>query len=489
MDSRGIIALAALVLCVYIVFTTVKQYNKLSAFPGPRSAAFSRWWMIRATAAGNLYQNLLEVSQKYGHLVRIGPNDLVTDDPSLLRELNGLRSPFRRSDWYTSMAFDFETSHVLCILDDKLHAERRTKLIPGYSGREVEGLEQAIDARIEELCTLIETKYLSQSNTRPVDLARLCSFYTLDVIYSLALGEPMGFLKHDRDVSGYLANQKAMLPIFEWLGTWPELQKILRIPAIAKNVIPKKTDKTGVGLLLAFADRAVKQRRAKKHRDMLGSFLEHGLNDAEAEQEAVIQIMAGSDTTATTLRMGLFFMMTNPRVWQRLSEELKQVETSPISDKEAQRLEYLQACLKESLRIWPPVSGMTGKVVPEGGAHLLGQFVPGGTCINTSVWAVQRNTAIYGSDVEAFRPERWLPGGSPGLNIDEMNATVDLVFSYGKMACLGKPIGMIELRKTFAELVRRYEMSIVAPDKPMDSVNRNGLFIQENLWVRIEKRQ
>jgi hypothetical protein len=81
-------------------------------------------------------------------------------------------------------------------------------------------------------------------------MARLCQFLTLDVITTIAFGEPMGFLARDEDVHGYIANQVSMLPIFEWFSTLPILEKTIRIPIIAKVAMPRPTDKAGAGLLM-----------------------------------------------------------------------------------------------------------------------------------------------------------------------------------------------------------------------------------------------
>lgn len=120
-----------------------------------------------------------------------------------------------------------------------------------YSGKENEHLEESIDSQLLDLFRLIREKYTSTSKSyRPVDMARLCQFLTLDVITTLAFGEPMGFLSHDMDVHGYIANQTAMLPVFEWFSTLPILEKIVRIPLISKFAMPTPKDKTGAGLLL-----------------------------------------------------------------------------------------------------------------------------------------------------------------------------------------------------------------------------------------------
>jgi hypothetical protein len=60
----------------------------------------------------------------------------------------------------------------------------------------------------------------------------------------------MGFLSHDADLHGYIANQTSMLPVFEWLSTLPILEKIIRLPGISQLAMPTPQDQKGAGLLM-----------------------------------------------------------------------------------------------------------------------------------------------------------------------------------------------------------------------------------------------
>ena len=103
---------------------------------------------------------------------------------------------------------------------------------------------------------------------------------------------------------------------------------------------------------------------------MLGSFVKHGLSQRQAETEAVFQIMAGTDTTVTALRATTLFIATNANVYNKLRAELDAAAaegrlTQPIAtDRECQNLPYLLACIRESLRIWPPSFALLQKIVP-----------------------------------------------------------------------------------------------------------------------------
>jgi cytochrome P450 len=251
--SIGLPALGSLLALLVLgaVATSISNYGRLRQFKGPLLGATSKLWMMKATLHGDMHLAVADVCQKYGSLARIGPNDLVTCDPEIIRKMGAVRSPYRRSDWYNATAFDHHLSHVFCEIDEDRHIELRNKLIPGYSGRENEHLEESIDSCLEDLFRLIREKYTSSGpKLRGVDFARLASFFTVDVIHMLAFGDPMGFLEKDQDINNHFAKEKLMLPFFEWLSTLPILERTLRIPWISKRVLPTAEDKVGIGLLM-----------------------------------------------------------------------------------------------------------------------------------------------------------------------------------------------------------------------------------------------
>ncbi|GKT45533.1 cytochrome P450 monooxygenase lolP1 [Colletotrichum spaethianum] len=232
-----------------------------------------------------------------------------------------------------------------------------------------------------------------------------------------------------------------------------------------------------------------------KQRDMLGSFLAHGLTREEAEGETLVQIMAGSDTTATAIRTTMLYLMTSPSCYSKLAKEVREaaqsgIISSPITNREASEFRYLQAVIKEGLRVFPPVTGLMSTTVPKGGDFMHGMSIPEGTDIGWTAFGVLRSNTVYGPDADVFRPERWLEAGEDQLKV--MMAQWELVFKYGKWQCLGKTIALIELNKVFVEmsttnlrkLLRRFDFSLVDPATPWNSFSA-GIFIQSGLLVRV----
>ena len=153
----------------------------------------------------------------------------------------------------------------------------------------------------------------------------------------------------------------------------------------------------------------------------------------------------------------MLYVMTNTRVINALRTEMESLGTMAsdwiISDAQARTMPYLQAVIKEGLRIHPTVVGLQPKEVPAGGDVWNGVALPAGTDIGICYWGFMRRPEIWGEDAAEFRPERWLD--SPPERLREMESTWELVFGHGRWQCLGKNVALMELNKVFVEVSRR----------------------------------
>jgi cytochrome P450 len=109
---------------------------------------------------------------------------------------------------------------------------------------------------------------------------------------------------------------------------------------------------------------------------MLSAFVRHGLAGELLHLEAFDQALAGSDTTAGGIRGILLCLLTNPRAYGRLQREIDAAgvpEGEIVADETAQRMEYLQAVIREGLQIFTPVVNVLPRDVPEGGIRSLSE--------------------------------------------------------------------------------------------------------------------
>lgn len=180
-----------------------------------------------------------------------------------------------------------------------------------------------------------------------------------------------------------------------------------------------------------------------------------GISNSNGDCKILIYFrVAGADTTSTAAQSTLLAIISNPRVYQTLKEEVRLAVKGnqvsyPIQFAEAKQLCYLQACIFEGLRKFPPVSQLRERVVPPGGDVIQGHHIPGGTFIGFNAWGTQLDD-VFGDDPEIFRPERWLIDDESRLRA--MYQTHELIFGYGTSKCLGMPIAMMELSKMVFEV-------------------------------------
>lgn len=384
--------------------------------------------------------------------------------------MSAVRSTFTRGPWYAALKLHPERDNITSYVDERKHADIRNRMAPGYSGKENPHLEQDVDDQLLKMLHLVQIKYVAKPDEgifRTMDISRETSFFTLDVISKVAFGQTFGFLDLDDDPFGYLENLAQFLPAIIVFGVYTELTNIMKIPLI-KAALPKSTDKRGLGRVMGFARDRVQERFGHKQvvrQDMLNSFISRGLTQGELESETLTQITAGSDSTASALRITLHFICTSPPIQERLLAEARAgIEAGLISrpiikDAEARQLPYLQACIKEGLRIYPPVTGLMAKMVPEGGAKIevdgVEKFAPGGTQVGWNSWGMMHDPEIFGADAEIFRPERWLPRDGSEKERDrivQMTETVSLCFGYGRFGCLGRGVATMELNKAVIEV-------------------------------------
>lgn len=152
-------------------------------------------------------------------------------------------------------------------------------------------------------------------------------------------------------------------------------------------------------------------------------------------------------------------MLQHPAALATLQQEIDTV----LPDKQhiaswnttSTRMPYLDACIKETLRIHPSTGFMMERVVPDGGAIIDGHAVPAGTIVSCSPWVIHRNSSIYGDDIEIFRPERWLQA-SPSVKTRMEKFLCP--FGFESRLCLGREMALFEVYKLGATLFSQYQV-------------------------------
>lgn len=210
------------------------------------------------------------------------------------------------------------------------------------------------------------------------------------------------------------------------------------------------------------------------------------------------QIFAGADTTAISLCTVFYHLIRSPTAMQKLQREIDTATSSgqlssPPKDREVRdHCPYLNAVIKEALRIHPAVGTILERHVPAQGLDVDGVHLPAGTIVGVNPWVVHNDPDIY-PDPEIFRPERWLTPSHPDSKCggeDHLRRMEKAFFGFGhgKRICLGRNLSQIEMRKIVALLVSNFKVEFADPKK-QEWKTKGWFFVSQDMpAVKIQLR-
>ena len=187
-----------------------------------------------------------------------------------------------------------------------------------------------------------------------------------------------------------------------------------------------------------------------------------GYSEKELAGESEMLIIAGSDTTAIALAASLFYLARNLSVQERLAAEIREAFDSIQQIKCGNTLsvdcKYLQAVIKETLRMSPPVPADLAREVLSGGMLVDEKYLPQGVRVSTCPYCLHHNKDYYDQPFE-FRPERWMVGekGSTEESVT-LAASAYSPFSAGPRGCLGKNLAYLEMGLILAKTISLFEI-------------------------------
>jgi cytochrome P450 len=194
-----------------------------------------------------------------------------------------------------------------------------------------------------------------------------------------------------------------------------------------------------------------------------------GLTTPELWGEANLLMIAGSDTTSTSLAATIFYLLHNLRAMRRLKTEVREnfnnVEEI-VTGPQLNDLVYLKACIDEAMRLVPSVPAAIPREVMEGGAEVDGVFLPEGTDCGTSAYSIHRHPDYYREPL-SYIPERWIAGATcqtAQSSWTSSKADVETArrafcpFSIGPRACIGKSMAILELRLILARIMFLFDL-------------------------------
>ncbi|KAG0650381.1 Aldehyde dehydrogenase [Hyphodiscus hymeniophilus] len=380
-----------------IYFVRIKYRPGLKDVPGPFLATFSNFDRIVTAASGKQFLAHIGYHEKYGALVRVGPNHVSFSNADLIPIVYGITSKFYKGPIPT----------VFSIRSEKQHKALKRPVANAYSMSALVELEPMTDE-----CISIMQRKLDGKQGQELDFGEWLQWFSFDVITTITFSNRLGFMEQEEDVSGIINAIEGRLAYNSVIGEAPVLNKILlgnRFVGSIANYIPALARLNSSHYIVSFAAKQLDRyksadKSAEQLRDMLARFKrsrdgEEVISDKELLSHASSNMsvslgstslskshadslsFAGSDTTAISLRSMFYYLCKHAACYSRVMVEIQDLEregnlSEPITFAEANKMLYLQACMKEAMRMHPAVGQLLERVVPEGGTTLSGYWLP-----------------------------------------------------------------------------------------------------------------
>lgn len=304
---------------------------------------------------------------------------------------------FPKSAWYSSWANPGAWS-IFADQSIQRHAHNRRLYQHTYSMTSLVTYEPFVDQASDLFTRRLDE--MANAETAAVDMGHWFQCYAFDVIGLITYGRRLGFLDRGADIGGVIGALDDHLVYATLVGIYPQLHHYM-YPV--RNLLAGKKG-SGRAYVLNFTNERVAEHQGKakgwnlhSDRDLEAEikagepFLDKFIHKHDEEpsvftpQHIIVglaaNMVAGSDTTAISLSAILYHLLTEPRYLQKLRSEISIFRaegklSTPPTFKETQKMPYLQAVLKEALRVHPATGLPLERVVPEGGVTICGRYFP-----------------------------------------------------------------------------------------------------------------
>ena len=364
-------------------------FHPLRRFPGPRLWAAFRLPYVYSLIRGDLVHRTHALHEKYGPVVRLAPNELSFIEAQAWQDIYGFhagRPHFPKNPLWMQPGDD--GIHSIVSANDADHSRYRRLLAHAFSERALRQQEELLRSYVELLVNRLRELAVKPA-TAVTDLVPWLNYTTFDMVGELSLGESFGCLAESR-YHGWVAilfTQFKLATIFVGLRFYG-LDKVVR------RLVPKRVAEKR----LAHANLANERIRARYAQgvstgaaksDFMAYILRHndekGMSLPEIEATLRTLVVVGSETTGTELSAIVRNLLRHSPALERLTAEIRGAfaNASEINAERTAKLEYLNAVIEESLRLCPPVPLGMPRIVPEGGAEVAGEWLPGGVSLTS----------------------------------------------------------------------------------------------------------
>ncbi|CAB3227974.1 unnamed protein product [Arctia plantaginis] len=334
-------------------------------------------------------------------------------------------------------------------------------------------------------------KLKSVADNEVVSVWKYVTTFTLDSVCETVLGVSINSQENSEhkllkafDTVCKLTAERMMQP---WLQ-----------PDIVYKLLPQHLKyKKNKRIVYEFVDEIIKSVRQtlkenseieKSNPERIKSFLElliessggeNGYSDRELLEETLVMMVAGTDTSAVGSSFTIRMLADYPDVQEKVFKELQDVFSDsdrPVTTEDLVHLKYLDAVIKETLRLYPPVPVIV-REIDENIKLPSGVTLKKGCGLTVHIWGTHRNPVYWGDDAEQFRPERFIE--APPKHPAAFQA-----FSSGPRSCLGYLYAMMSMKTALATLLRSYRILSADENRISGTVHHEPLKVTFDVMMK-----
>ncbi|KAI1502343.1 cytochrome P450 [Biscogniauxia marginata] len=464
-------------LCLFLIcldYLRTAFKGGLRIIPGPFIATLTGLYRLWLVVTGEAPQKYRDLHDKYGPIVRVGPNHVSVSDPTMIPIIYGISSKFTKTPFYTLLSPFWEGKRLDSMFttrDPAEHKAIKSSIAQLYAMTNIKKFEP-----YAEECTELFIDAMKKSEGTHIDLGVWMQWYAFDVVAYITFQRRFGFMDEQRDVDGLIEALDNTQDYILWVGQFPSLHNWLlgnpTLMRVIKKIFPNAPNP--IMKIFETTAREIKkygqEERQNSREDFLAQLRARESKDGPIPDRMMVNhlsnnILAGSDTTAISLRACFYYLMKNPRCYNKLVAEILDAErngylSASVSYDECLKLSYLQAVMKEAMRIHPGVGFPLERFVPEEGATICGIRLPPNTNVSVTAPVMHVNKEVYGEDAAEFRPERWIEASPEQLKLMERSF---LAFGHGSRTCIGKNISIMEMGKFIPQVLRNFDIEWASP--------------------------
>ncbi|KAF1832670.1 cytochrome P450 4A10 [Decorospora gaudefroyi] len=414
-------------------------FHPLSYIPGPILPRLTSLWLHYHAYVGDETSTIHKLHQRYGPYVRVSPNEVDISDADAIPAIYVSKGGFSKAACYANFDIDGHKT-IFSTTDADYRSPRAKAVVPLFSTKALRENEAAIWGCVDRMIERLKEEARTQ---RPVNVLNLTRSLAVDAVSTHLFRENYDGVSE----RGPVLSVSAFVDAFVAVGRFfylPNVAFVWLEWAVARWATDRETDDS-MTLVDKFVGTLVANTTAKST-TYPGRLLAAGLGASEVKAQCKDLIFAGTDSTGMNLATIMRNLVLYPEKYQRLKEEVASNVALGSSAQNVQALPYLNAIVKESLRISMANPTRLPHVVPAGGRTFKDVFFPARSIVGCSSYELHFNPEVFPGP-KSFRPERW-------LDATEAMSKSWFAFGAGSRACIARNLATLELQFVTESLAR-----------------------------------